>query len=121
MWRVQYALAKIRTAARHLLTQVGVRAPSRRERVRKHCNRSPLPTPLLPWLSIPLAQDEKSEQRIFQGDALLRRMIRQETHAHKWVWSTVVRLSSDFVSVGKAGPSPGVGEEARLRPILTPA
>merc|ERR1719229_1564229 len=41
VWRVQYALAKIRTAARTLLTL-----------------------------------DEKSEQRIFQGDALLRRMIR---------------------------------------------
>merc|ERR1711904_612096 len=41
VWRVQYALAKIRTAARHLLTL-----------------------------------DEKSETRIFQGDALLRRMVR---------------------------------------------
>merc|ERR1712166_1388037 len=41
VWRVQYALAKIRTAARHLLTL-----------------------------------DEKSESRIFQGDALLRRMVR---------------------------------------------
>ncbi|CAK0827191.1 unnamed protein product, partial [Prorocentrum cordatum] len=41
VWRVQYALAKIRTAARHLLTL-----------------------------------DEKSEQRMFQGEALLRRMIR---------------------------------------------
>merc|ERR1712194_649060 len=41
VWRVQYALAKIRTAARHLLTL-----------------------------------DDKSEQRIFQGEALLRRMIR---------------------------------------------
>merc|ERR1719229_2083635 len=41
VWRVQYALAKIRTAARTLLTL-----------------------------------DEKSEQRIFQGDALLRRMMR---------------------------------------------
>merc|ERR1712066_621163 len=41
VWRVQYALAKIRSSARHLLTL-----------------------------------DEKSEQRIFQGDALLRRMIR---------------------------------------------
>ncbi|CAE8614307.1 unnamed protein product, partial [Polarella glacialis] len=41
VWRVQYALAKIRTAARTLLTQ-----------------------------------DEKSETRLFQGEALLRRMIR---------------------------------------------
>ena len=41
MWRVQYALAKIRTAARTLLTM-----------------------------------DEKSESRIFQGEALLRRMVR---------------------------------------------
>merc|ERR1711865_278620 len=41
VWRVQYALAKIRTAARQLLTL-----------------------------------DEKNEQRIFAGDALLRRMIR---------------------------------------------
>ena len=41
VWRVQYALAKIRTAARHLLTL-----------------------------------DEKDDQRIFQGDALLRRMRR---------------------------------------------
>merc|ERR1712113_944637 len=41
VWRVQYALAKIRTAARTLLTL-----------------------------------DEQDEQRIFQGDALLRRMIR---------------------------------------------
>jgi len=41
VWRVNYALAKIRTAARTLLTL-----------------------------------DEKSEQRMFQGDALLRRMIR---------------------------------------------
>merc|ERR1711920_54369 len=41
VWRVQYALAKIRTAARHLLTL-----------------------------------DEKSDTRIFQGDALLRRMLR---------------------------------------------
>merc|ERR1712072_1253963 len=41
VWRVQYALAKIRTAARTLLTL-----------------------------------DEKNEQRIFAGDALLRRMIR---------------------------------------------
>merc|ERR1711948_213592 len=41
VWRVQYALAKIRTAARHLLTL-----------------------------------DEKNETRIFQGDALLRRMLR---------------------------------------------
>jgi len=39
--RVQYALAKIRTAARHLLTL-----------------------------------DEKDEKRLFQGDALLRRMVR---------------------------------------------
>merc|ERR1719163_1503276 len=41
VWRVQYALAKIRTAARHLLTL-----------------------------------DEKNETRIFQGEALLRRMVR---------------------------------------------
>merc|ERR1712045_286807 len=41
VWRVQYALARIRTAARHLLTL-----------------------------------DEKNEMRIFQGDALLRRMNR---------------------------------------------
>merc|ERR1719161_2823246 len=41
VWRVNYALAKIRTAARHLLTL-----------------------------------DEKSEARIFQGEALLRRMTR---------------------------------------------
>mmetsp|Transcript_5947 Transcript_5947/g.13589 ORF Transcript_5947/g.13589 Transcript_5947/m.13589 type:complete len:195 (-) Transcript_5947:90-674(-) len=41
VWRVQYALAKIRAAARTLLTL-----------------------------------DEKDEQRIFQGDALLRRMVR---------------------------------------------
>merc|ERR1712072_1271054 len=41
VWRVQYALAKIRTAARTLLTL-----------------------------------DEKNEQRIFAGDALLRRMVR---------------------------------------------
>merc|ERR1711874_713694 len=41
VWRVQYALAKIRTAARTLLTL-----------------------------------DEKSEQRTFQGEALLRRMVR---------------------------------------------
>merc|ERR1712071_368960 len=41
MWRVSYALAKIRTAARHLLTL-----------------------------------DDKSESRLFQGDALLRRMSR---------------------------------------------
>merc|ERR1712099_162360 len=41
VWRVQYALAKIRTAARTLLTL-----------------------------------DEKSEQRMFQGEALLRRMVR---------------------------------------------
>merc|ERR1719503_294735 len=41
VWRVNYALAKIRTAARNLLTL-----------------------------------DEKSEARIFQGDALLRRMMR---------------------------------------------
>lgn len=41
VWRVQYALAKIRTAARTLLTL-----------------------------------DEKSETRMFQGEALLRRMIR---------------------------------------------
>merc|ERR1711981_1106229 len=41
VWRVQYALAKIRTAARTLLTL-----------------------------------DEKNEQRIFAGDALLRRMLR---------------------------------------------
>merc|ERR1711908_169647 len=41
VWRVQYALAKIRTAARTLLTL-----------------------------------DDKNEQRIFAGDALLRRMIR---------------------------------------------
>ena len=41
VWRVNYALAKIRTAARNLLTL-----------------------------------DEKSESRIFQGDALLRRMMR---------------------------------------------
>mmetsp|Transcript_48977 Transcript_48977/g.138389 ORF Transcript_48977/g.138389 Transcript_48977/m.138389 type:complete len:192 (+) Transcript_48977:108-683(+) len=41
VWRVQYALARIRTAARQLLTL-----------------------------------DEKSETRIFQGDALLRRMQR---------------------------------------------
>merc|ERR1712066_1011750 len=41
VWRVQYALAKIRTAARHLLTL-----------------------------------DEKDEARIFQGEALLRRMTR---------------------------------------------
>merc|ERR1712224_997728 len=41
VWRSQYALAKIRTAARTLLTL-----------------------------------DEKNEQRIFAGDALLRRMIR---------------------------------------------
>merc|ERR1711865_1024769 len=41
VWRVQYALAKIRTAARVLLTL-----------------------------------DEKNEQRIFAGDALLRRMLR---------------------------------------------
>mmetsp|Transcript_125893 Transcript_125893/g.364259 ORF Transcript_125893/g.364259 Transcript_125893/m.364259 type:complete len:194 (-) Transcript_125893:49-630(-) len=41
VWRVNYALAKIRTAARTLLTL-----------------------------------DEKSEQRLFQGEALLRRMVR---------------------------------------------
>merc|ERR1719389_1308705 len=41
VWRVQYALARIRTAARNLLTL-----------------------------------DEKDETRIFQGEALLRRMIR---------------------------------------------
>jgi len=41
VWRVNYALAKIRTAARHLLTL-----------------------------------DEKSQARIFQGEALLRRMTR---------------------------------------------
>merc|ERR1719262_1842676 len=41
VWRVQYALAKLRTAARYLLTL-----------------------------------DEKSETRIFQGEALLRRMTR---------------------------------------------
>merc|ERR1711964_208202 len=41
VWRVQFALAKIRTAARHLLTL-----------------------------------DEKDEDRIFQGEALLRRMVR---------------------------------------------
>jgi len=41
VWRVQYALAKIRTAARQLLTL-----------------------------------DDKSEARIFQGEALLRRMMR---------------------------------------------
>merc|ERR1711998_699952 len=41
VWRSQYALAKIRTAARTLLTL-----------------------------------DEKNEQRIFAGDALLRRMVR---------------------------------------------
>merc|ERR1712028_295963 len=41
VWRVQYVLAKVRTAARQLLTL-----------------------------------DEKNEQRMFQGDALLRRMIR---------------------------------------------
>merc|ERR1739847_254110 len=41
VWRVQYALARIRTAARTLLTL-----------------------------------DEKNETRIFQGDALLRRMVR---------------------------------------------
>merc|ERR1712194_336809 len=41
VWRVQFALAKIRTAARTLLTL-----------------------------------DEKSEQRMFQGEALLRRMVR---------------------------------------------
>merc|ERR1712007_38335 len=41
VWRVQYALAKIRTAARTLLTL-----------------------------------DEKDEQRMFQGEALLRRMVR---------------------------------------------
>merc|ERR1712083_342960 len=41
VWRVQYALAKIRTAAHTLLTL-----------------------------------DEKSEQRMFQGEALLRRMVR---------------------------------------------
>merc|ERR1712028_20660 len=41
VWRVQYVLAKVRTAARMLLTL-----------------------------------DEKNEQRIFAGDALLRRMIR---------------------------------------------
>ncbi|CAE7204065.1 RPS9B [Symbiodinium sp. CCMP2592] len=41
VWRVQYALAKIRTAARTLLTQ-----------------------------------EERSETRIFQGEALLRRMVR---------------------------------------------
>merc|ERR1712137_741807 len=41
VWRVQYALAKIRCAARHLLTL-----------------------------------DDKSESRIFQGEALLRRMTR---------------------------------------------
>merc|ERR1711908_124070 len=41
VWRVQYALARIRTAARKLLTL-----------------------------------DEKSEERLFQGDALLRRMTR---------------------------------------------
>jgi len=41
VWRVQFALAKIRTAARHLLTL-----------------------------------DEKDEERIFQGEALLRRMMR---------------------------------------------
>merc|ERR1712139_132480 len=41
VWRVQYVLSRIRTAARHLLTL-----------------------------------DEKSESRIFQGDALLRRMTR---------------------------------------------
>ena len=41
VWRVQYALAKIRTAARTLLTL-----------------------------------EEKSPMRIFQGEALLRRMVR---------------------------------------------
>merc|ERR1712061_95636 len=41
VWRVNYALAKIRTAARHLLTL-----------------------------------DERSETRMFQGEALLRRMTR---------------------------------------------
>merc|ERR1712226_1717269 len=41
VWRVQYALARIRTAARHLLTL-----------------------------------DDKSETRLFQGEALLRRMMR---------------------------------------------
>merc|ERR1712028_197681 len=41
VWRVQYVLAKVRTAARQLLTL-----------------------------------DEKNEQRLFAGDALLRRMIR---------------------------------------------
>mmetsp|Transcript_14214 Transcript_14214/g.21388 ORF Transcript_14214/g.21388 Transcript_14214/m.21388 type:complete len:195 (-) Transcript_14214:94-678(-) len=41
VWRVAYALAKIRTAARHLLTL-----------------------------------EEKDEQRLFQGGALLRRMVR---------------------------------------------
>ncbi len=41
VWRVQYAMAKIRTAARHLLTM-----------------------------------DDKSEARMFQGEALLRRMVR---------------------------------------------
>merc|ERR1712232_989925 len=41
VWRVQYALAKVRTAARHLLTL-----------------------------------DEKSEARMFQGEAMLRRMVR---------------------------------------------
>merc|ERR1712056_158768 len=41
VWRMQYALAKIRTAARTLLTL-----------------------------------DEKDEQRMFQGEALLRRMVR---------------------------------------------
>merc|ERR1712110_113978 len=41
VWRVQYALAKIRSAARTLLTL-----------------------------------DDKDEQRIFQGEALLRRMVR---------------------------------------------
>merc|ERR1712060_767293 len=41
VWRVNYALAKIRSAARTLLTL-----------------------------------DEKSEKRMFQGDALLRRMVR---------------------------------------------
>ncbi|SOV74441.1 40S ribosomal protein S9, putative [Plasmodium sp. gorilla clade G3] len=42
IWRVQYLLAKIRSAARYLLTL-----------------------------------DEKSSKRIFQGEALLRRMVRQ--------------------------------------------
>lgn len=41
VWRVQYVLAKIRSAARHLLTL-----------------------------------DEKDPKRLFQGDALLRRMVR---------------------------------------------